>query len=183
MKKYFYIVLAVLLLGAAVYIKGCMVGRKSAVPSQTAPTVLPPNEQAEVLYDDDTHVITTVTRTATKRSYADDPTIHFHNDGTLDVETHSFGTVLKPFIGGGYGDGLRLYGGMSFYHLWRVNLNCAIGIALSKSEKFVVPVLGPSYNFYGNMDLFIGVNPLELTQIQTKAVPSYLHAGLIVRFW
>lgn len=146
------------------------------------PTTLQPGELVQVHYNNETHKLTTITPTHTDTIYADNPTVHIAPGGYVLTENHPIGAKLSPFIGLGYGDTMRFHAGLTLFHAWRIGGNAALAFTSNPRYVAVVPVISVSYNFYGNLDLFVGVNPIDVV-VPTQSRLSYLHGGIMVRFW
>lgn len=143
---------------------------------------LKPGELVRVRYDSRTHKLTTITPTKTETVYADNPIIHIAPGGYILSETHAVGRRFSPFIGLGGGDTLRLYTGIQFFHFWRFGINGGLAFTASKQDVAIIPLVAGSYNFYGSLDLYAGVNPMGAVQASNKPL-SYVQLGCLVRFW
>lgn len=140
-------------------------------------SILAPKDKEAILYNSVTHMLTVSTETGTKTEYARNPVIHLQKDGTVKIDRKVYGLEHSPFGGYGYGDGVRLYVGMSWAYIYRLDVNTQLGVTDNRSLVAIRAVSSLSYNFYSNTSAFVGVEPLALLTGQPR-----IHAGVIVRF-
>lgn len=125
-------------------------------------TGLASDERELVSFNEKTHRVTVITSSAAIKMYARNPTVRIKKDGRVVVDRHMFGFQNRYALGVGYSDVTR--GTLSYNPLYWGPFEASVsaGFSLDKNYAFVKPYVGLGYNFYGNLLINGGVNPVSL---------------------
>jgi hypothetical protein len=141
------------------------------------PAALLANDAEQIRVDPSTHRITITTPAGARTLTLPDrsTTIDVRKGGQVNVTSPQLGLEARPFVGLGYGQGVRVYLGADLLY-WKV-LDLGLGVALpSMTDKSgwnfndVRGFVGVSYNIWSNSRIGVGID-------QQKAV----HVVLSVR--
>jgi hypothetical protein len=128
---------------------------------------LPKNDKETIVYNENRHEIGITTPTGTKWRYSRNPEVEIQKDGTVKVDTHLWGTELRPFLGLGYSDTGRVYMGTDLLYFRQFDAAASFGWTADNRKPAFQPMLSLGWNFYSNTSLNIGANPLPI-MLHTK---------------
>jgi hypothetical protein len=127
----------------------------------TPPQVtLPKNDKEIVTYDENRHIISVTTSKGTVRKYSRNPEVEIRKDGTVKVDTHLWGTELRPFLGLGYSDTGRAYVGCNILYIRQFDFGASFGWTSDANKAAFQPMLSIGWNFWSNTSLNAGMNPV-----------------------
>jgi hypothetical protein len=156
------VVLAALLLAAYLYLKHRI--HDVMVPPQLS---LPKNDKETIVYNENRHEIGITTSSGTTWQYSRNPEVEVRKDGTIKVDTHMWGTELRPFLGIGYSDTGRVYVGIYLFYFRQFDAGASFGWTADNRKNAFQPMLSLSYNVWSNTSINIGMNPVPIV-LQTK---------------
>lgn len=132
---------------------------------------LPSNDKAVITYDENRHRIGQTTATGTIWQYSRNPNVEIRKDGTVKVNTHTWGTELRPFLGVGYSDTGRAYTGCYLFYFRQFDVGASFGWTADNRRPAFQPMLSISYNVWSNTSINVGINPLTATGL-SKPEPA-----------
>ncbi len=162
-----------LLLGAYVYLKAHI--RDVLMPPHV---VLPANDKEIVSYDENRHTISVTTAKGTTRQYSRNPSVEIRKDGTVKVDTHTWGTEVRPFLGVGYSDTGRVYTGCQLFYYRQFDAAASFGWTVDGTRPTFQPMLSIGYNIWSNTSLNIGINLLTIAGLSKLEPALFLSVRL-----
>jgi hypothetical protein len=164
-------VVLVLLFGAYGYLTYRV---RVAVSSYKAQHDLPANVKGRMSFNENTHILTVVTKKKTVREYARNPIVTVTEDDKVIIERHVVGFENQFFLGVGYSDCGRVFIGDNFYHVGRFDLFGTLGIAPDTTQTVVKVYAGIGYNVWSNTSLNIGIDPVNAILSYRPAVAGFV---------
>lgn len=147
---------AALLLAAFLWLRHVTNGAVDIVASKP----LPANVKERVTFNDTKHVVSVTTAKGTTASYGRNPTVEIGIDGTVKVNSSTWGVEADPFLGIGYQSASRIYLGLNGFYYRRADAFAAVGFPF-RGDHSIAPLVGVSYNFWRNSAVGIGLNPFN----------------------
>lgn len=139
---------------------------------------LPKNDKAVITYDENRHRVGTTTANGTTWQYSRNPDIEIRKDGTVKVNTHMWGTELRPFLGLGYSDTGRGYIGCYLFYFRQFDAGASFGWTADNRKPAFQPMLSLSWNFWSNTSLNVGANPVSIVLHQKPEIAVFLSVRL-----
>lgn len=158
-KRVLLFVLAGLILGGLIYMKGCLAGRKTT-SLQSSPAVLKPTDKEQVIVDPLHHKIQIVTHGGVKTETLPDrpSTITEHNDGTVTVTASQFGYEQRPFVGYGYSNKFRIGIGCDLFYFKKLDFGPLVTFQPYQPVGDMRLGVLASFNVWSNVRLSIGMD-------------------------
>lgn len=129
------------------------------IPSKSR---LLPDDRQLIEFNEKTHRISVTDSSGTVKMYARNPAIHIKKDGRTTIDRHLFGFQSRLTAGVGYSDTIRGFIGYSPVYWRAFEASAAAGFTLDETHTFVKPYANVGYNFYGNLLINGGINPVSL---------------------
>lgn len=123
---------------------------------------LAPDDRQLIEFDEKRHRVAVTTSSGTVKMYARNPAVHIKNDGRVVIDRHLIGFQSRLTAGIGYGDTIRGMIGYNPVYWGAFEASAAAGFTLDKNYTFVKPYINAGYNFYGNVLINGGINPVSL---------------------
>jgi hypothetical protein len=159
-------------IGVSVALVLVIVGWWKLQPKPSGKSVLAPADKEAVAYNSSTHILTVSTLKGTVTEYTRNPVIHIQKDGSVKIDRKLYGWEVNPFLGVGYGGGMRAQLGLGFFYAGRFDANTQLAFSATPGKVDIVPVMSLSYNAWRNTSLYVGTNPFQ----------KDLHIGVLTRF-
>lgn len=176
MRLRFKVGIVFLILGSVFLLGRC--GRRPTDSKSILPTVLPSQDKEVISVNENRHTITVTTAKGTTQQYSRNPSVEIRKDGTVKVDTHVWGTEIRPFLGAGYSDTGRVYTGCQFLYYRQFDAAASFGWTADGSKPAFQPMLSLSWNFWSNTSLNVGANPVPFVLHEKPEIAVFFSVRL-----
>lgn len=155
-------IIAIVILGIFLWLKN-KVEDVVTLPSIPLPgkSRLAHDDRQLIEFNEKTHRVSVTTSSGTIKMYARNPAVHVKNDGRVTIDRHLLGLQSRLTAGIGYSDTIRGFVGYSPAYWRAFEASAVAGFTLNEEHTFVKPYLAIGYNFYGNLLINGGINPVS----------------------
>jgi hypothetical protein len=139
---------------------------------------LPLNDKEVIAYNENRHTISITTAKGTVQEYSRNPKVEIRKDGTVKVDSNSWGPELRPFLGVGYSDTGRVYTGCNLFYVHQFDAAASFGWTADSNKSAFQPMLSIGWNFWSNSSLNAGVNPIPFVLQRKPELAVFLSVKL-----
>ena len=152
-KEITIVVIAALLVGLG----GCWILKyNKKVDSNTTSNVLPPDAKQKIIFNPINNTLEVIKPGSDKKTFLPDRPVSIIEDknGNLVIDARTWGFQKRPYVGFGYSNTFRVYGGLDWFYWNRFDVGTGLNMDTTHLKDTALD-LNLSYNFYSHTSIAV----------------------------